>query len=241
MTGFASSHSNESVGWRCHPSPSHAHQALLACLRRLTDGAFLSPGTALSDRRKGNLGEFVSFFVGTECAGMGSWHVCAANALNPLDDISRPGVDIVWLFFGRTPSQDRALLQEVKTSSTSAVSAAYGLRDDYAKLFSSDPECTLKTRLSAIKSRIEFEWRQLSLVRRVNRFMGVRPSMCEGVRVLPTLVFDPTQAGFPTAEGRLVLVRSTLLGASWDPTAVTPWAIGIENLDSHLQHLSQGR
>ena len=70
---------------------------------------FLQAPTPLSNRVKGNLGEFVAYKVGETYAFVNGVLAFDANAWAPLSEISRPDLDIVWLYFGPSPADDGRL------------------------------------------------------------------------------------------------------------------------------------
>jgi hypothetical protein len=64
---------------------------------------------------KGNLGECIAFCC-MEAAFGRLPHCLAANAFETLSNISRPGIDLLWIGFAPDPSDDLVIQQEVKTT-----------------------------------------------------------------------------------------------------------------------------
>ncbi len=133
MTAFCFSESASSgiVVWLGNPDCQAAHDGLLADLKNHTV-AWLPASEALNQRLVGNLGEFIAFFVGKnsyfeEC------RVTAANALAPVSNISKPDLDLLWLYLPEGSSQeDYAVVQEVKTTGASDLAYSRSLIQDYA-------------------------------------------------------------------------------------------------------------
>jgi hypothetical protein len=165
---FVNSPQNGVDLWAGQPDCQAAHSQLLAALKK-SKVTFLPSGTALTTRRKGNLGEFIALTIG--CATQfASWRVIAANAHNPLSDNSRTDLDLLWLFFGPSPDQDIGIVQEVKTTADRKLGYADSLIEDYAKLFSTDPQFTLQSRFAVAGNKMEG--------------MGVAPDLCCRAREL---------------------------------------------------------
>src|SRR5689334_23062490 len=97
--------------WEGSPDCQAAHQQLLDALLK-AGATFLPEGTELTERRKGNVGEFAAMVVGN-ANDFANWRVIAANAHDPLSDISRVSVDLTWFSFGSTKSEDVVVVQEV--------------------------------------------------------------------------------------------------------------------------------
>ena len=84
---FAKSEQNGVDCWTGFPDCQAAHVHLLLELKSL--GVPLLPtGTALTNRRKGNLGEFIVLTIGRRNDFGPPFRFIAANALDPLSDIS---------------------------------------------------------------------------------------------------------------------------------------------------------
>ena len=103
--------------WRGTPDCQAAHNYILDWLTRL-EVQFLVQGEDIGLRRKGNLGECIAFLIARD-NGHGEAMSFAPNGLKPTHNISRPEIDIVWLFLEDAPAEDYAVLQEVKTTGAS--------------------------------------------------------------------------------------------------------------------------
>ena len=80
------------------------------------------------------------------------WHTFPVNAHRPCNPSSGIDIDIVWVFFGRQPRHDRAMLQEVKATGEQSLNFAKKLIDDYDKLFGTDGNLTLRTRVPGVEN-----------------------------------------------------------------------------------------
>ena len=103
MSGFQRlASSAEGVApWCGDPDDDAAHQAVLAWLQAdVAPGTFLAPGSKVSNRVKGNLGEFVTYRLGWYLVFPQGMLCDTANAFDPLSDISRSYIDVVWLHLG---------------------------------------------------------------------------------------------------------------------------------------------
>jgi hypothetical protein len=88
--------------WTGFPDCQAAHVYLLLELKSL-GVPLLAAGTALTSRRKGNLGEFIALTIGRRNDFRAPIRFIAANALDPLSDISRPHIDILCSFLEILP------------------------------------------------------------------------------------------------------------------------------------------
>jgi hypothetical protein len=241
MHYFTPSTSDRHCHWRCHPTADDACKRLLDILRETVCGAFRPEPYVLNERHVGNLGEFVAMCVGKHWhAEFEPYHIFAANGFEPLTNASRPGLDLVWIFFGNTASEDVAVLQEVKTTDKADLEIAYKIKPDYEKLFDTDPSLTLKSRLSAVKTRLELEARRKDLALRVNKFICIKPNLCSSLSVLPTLVYDCATTAQTHALERMMTVRTSISALGWETRQVKSWAIAIEKLYEKLTKLATG-
>jgi hypothetical protein len=224
------------LGWTGNADCDAGHLWLLECLRARVD-AFLPTGTTLTNAIVGNLGEFIAFSVGAERI-YADLRPFPANAFDPLSSISRPSIDIVWIRFGDTASEDLLVLQEVKASPADPnLSVAASLVADYDKLFGTDPLFTLRSRLQVIKNELELKMRRLDLAERVDVLAGKSPGTSPLVWLTPTLVHERNV----DAGTRLSGIRTALLGRGWDPDAVVAWGIALTDLGDRLERLATGR
>ncbi len=225
--------------WTGDPDSQAAHNWLLTWLREHV--TFLSPPATgaiqLSSRMMGNLGETVSMCIGLSLRSPGD-RCHPVNAHKPLEDISRPDVDLIWLTFCDDPRDDFAVIQEVKTTTQSNLSYADTLLDDYAKLFGTDPQTTLHTRLQGLQSVFKYQHREPRLAERVSRLAAKSPRSCRSaVRVMPTLVHD--QDCHVSPRNKMLTVAGTLTSRGWE--SVEPWAIGLTDLIERFGRLALGQ
>ena len=228
----------------CVPSPNQeqAHKAMLVKLSPMIGGEFLPNGSELSEIQFGNMGEFISSFIGEDAVDyLVECHCDARNAYNPLNPISVSGVDLMWVQFGTLPSEDRLYIQEVKTTSQSNLSIANGLIDDYEKLFGTDQNVSLKSRVSLLKVKVRSEWKRPDLAQRCTKFVGVEPTECDNVTILPTVVFDSDIAEKNVAVGRLTYVQTTLLGRGWTKNQIEVFGISLSSLRETISELAWGK
>ena len=138
------------LAWEGDPDDDAAHLTILTWLQGAVTAGFLKPTGSLPNAVKGNLGEFIAYRIGEDYVFTNVTIAHAANAWDPLSQISRPDVDIVWLYFGSAEADDWAALQEVKTTGQASMGLADSLITDYEKLFGENLQVTLQTRLGAL-------------------------------------------------------------------------------------------
>ena len=228
------------TAWAGNPDCQAAHDYLLMRLTHIVGGQFRARGNALTNRIKGNLGEFTAFWVGRD-GPHSSWsHVFTLNCHQPLMDISLAGVDIVWVCFNdQDPSRDFVVLQEIKTTSGASLEYTDKLSEDYEKLFGLELSFTLQSRLQFIKNRLELEHNRPDLCLRLNAVAGQSPTDSIGVHLLPTLVYDASSSSQQAAV-KLAAVRSAVLQMDWPSNRVLEWSIALSDLDDRLTRLSWG-
>src|SRR5262245_3068569 len=71
---------------------------------------------SISVRIQGNLGEFMTFCIGSDLGFPRNFRPFAANALAPLVDVSRADIDILWLRLAKTAANDVLVVHEVTTT-----------------------------------------------------------------------------------------------------------------------------
>jgi hypothetical protein len=223
--------------WRGNPNCQDAHDYLLKRLQVMTGGQFLPPNGALSPRRIGNLGECISFCIG-KAEDFANHMPFPANAFEPLSDISRDGIDIVWLLFAENEEHDVCVLQEVKATGGPTPGYADNLLQDYEKLFDEDIKFTLQTRIQAIKNELQYKLQMPELCDRADRLAGKSPSECLGVQLVPTLVHDTTCSN---VNDKLLAVRTSISGLGWRLDNIEPWSVQLSNLTDRLARLATGR
>jgi hypothetical protein len=237
---FASVSSAGVVTWRGAPSCQAGHDAVLAWLRENV-ARFLTAAEATNGGNilRGNLGESIAFCISL-------WHDCetyrvvAVNACRPLSPQSVQDIDIVWVNFAADVKDDFAIVQEVKTTSQPTLNYADQLLVDYDKLYGSNVDLTIKSRLKAIKKQLENlvggeEGRALS--KRLIALTRTNPGNSSHLKLRPTLVHELSNAD---SRPKMTAVRTALLGKGWDPDSVEGWGIGLTHLDARLQRLATG-
>ena len=85
------------LSWEGDPDDDAAHQTILTWLQGAVTAGFLKPTDPVSNIVKGNLGEFIACRIGESYVFTNGEIAHAANAWDPLSQISRPDVDIAWL------------------------------------------------------------------------------------------------------------------------------------------------
>jgi hypothetical protein len=235
LSGFAQTTKNGIVVWIGSPNCQSAHDAILEWLKSICSDF---PGAAVLDARlKGNLGESIGFYIG-KTYEFGACRAFAANALSPFRNISQADLDIVWVLFADDPKDDIAVLQEVKTTSSSDLAYADKLTEDYAKLFGPDPRTTLHTRLQGIKARLRYEQNNLALSARIAELAsnsGQSAKTATQFLLVPTLLHERT--GTDPIK-KMVAVRSAITGIGWQSNYIQPYAIGLTDLDDRLLRLA---
>ena len=149
MTGFKDNSGGVTgwMAWEGDPNDDAAHQTILGWLQSAVGTGFLKGKASLSNRVKGNLGEFIAYSIGKSYVFTNLANAYGANTWAPLSDISRPDLDIVWLHFGSTEADDWAALQEVKTTGGASLGLADSLISDYEKLFGENLQLRFKRAL----------------------------------------------------------------------------------------------
>ena len=238
MTGFKDS-SSDAIGWRLwegDPNDEAAHHSILAWLQATVTAGFLQPTEPLSNAIKGNLGEFIAYRIGESYVFTNVEIAHAANAWDPLSHISRPDVDIVWLYFGRNQADDWAALQEVKTTGETSLGLADSLINDYEKLFGENLQLTLQTRLGALKNKLDQQG-QGYLSPRVTALGGPGPNQARGIRLVPTLIHDAAL----DSSAKMATIRQVLIGRGWSTDAVECWSVALDEIDQRLTRLARGQ
>lgn len=236
MTGFIENYTPGWAAWHGDPDDDAAHQAILGWLYTAVNDVFLDPQATLSNRVKGNLGEFIAYSIGKSYVFTNVMIADAANAWDPLADISRPDIDIVWLYFGPSQNDDWAAIQEVKTTGQHSLQVADGLISDYGKLFGENLRVTLRTRLGALRTKLAQRGHS-HLAPRLTALGGPSPDEARGIRLLPTLVHDAAY----NSSGKMSAVRQALIGNGWSTDVVVCWSIALGNLDRRLFAIAKGQ
>lgn len=237
VTGFSSTLDSGVLVNLGDPDCDAAHKALLIELQRLRV-PFLDDGTALTNRQKGNIGEFVTLHVARGLQ-FGAMHKQAGNALEPLSDISKAGLDLVYVYLDESNSQnDLIYIQEIKTTGQNTLGYWDKLTVDYEKLFATDLNLTLQSRIQTLAFRFEIEQNNDEYAERVRRLGATTPQGCTNVRLLPTGIHD-VNVGNPVQK--LVAIRSAITVFGWSAAQIAPWAIGLSDLEQRLLRLARGK
>lgn len=224
--------------WAPEPDDEAAHSWLLEGLIAL--GVPFSEGP-ISLRTLGNLGEWCCLAIGRSVDFADPRYAAfPANAYQPLENISRPGVDIVWVWLDADdPQNDFAVMHEVKTTTANNLDYADTLLDDYSKLFGADVRFTLNTRLNDVANRLEFIQNGLELHADQMRLMaGLGPDSSPNVSLYPSVVYDRLQVVDPIPK--MTAVRTSVIALGWAPDSVHAWAVGLGNLAARFDALNSG-
>ncbi|MBB3859002.1 hypothetical protein GGQ88_000242 [Novosphingobium hassiacum] len=238
MSGFKG---NNVTGVAEHVGDPHcnaAHAALLVALQALKT-PFLSASDSISNSQKGNLGEFICLHIGRN--GYFSGHEkFASNAIQPLTRISGAGVDLMYIYFHPSdPSKDIMYIQETKTAgSKQNINYFQNLERDYEKLFGTDINLTLQSRISYLCNSFEIERNQDEYSKRVQRLGGTTPDQCSSVRLVPTGVHE---AGVGNPVQKMLAIKTAIAAFGWDQNSITPWTIGLSDLEDRLLRLARGQ
>ena len=224
------------LAWEGDPDDDAAHRTILGWLRGAVTAGFLKNNGSLSNRVKGNLGEFIAYCIGKSYVFTNVAIAHAANAWDPLSEISRPDIDIVWLHFGSTEEDDWAALQEVKTTGDASLGLADNLISDYEKLFGENLRLTLQTRLGALKNKLDQQG-QGNLLSRVTALGGPAPDRARGIRLVPTLLHDVAH----DSSVKMTAVRQALIGRGWSTDVVQCWSVALGEIDQRLTRLARGQ
>ena len=222
--------------WEGDPNDAGAHAVVLGWLREAVGGVFLDEQATLTNRVKGNLGEFIAHGIGKTYVFTNVQISPTANGGDPLSDVSGPGLDIVWLYLGADGGGDWVALQEVKTTGDPSLNLATDLNKDYDKLFARNGRYTLQTRLISLKNKLD-EFGLGHCASRVTALGGPDARQAAGVFLVPTLMHDRAN----DAKTKLVAVRQTLLGQGWAANSVECWSIGLGDLDRRLHRVARGQ
>lgn len=193
--------------------------------------------SALTNPIKGNLGEAIAAGV-ARTHRYPSLRMFPANAFHPLGKISKSELDIVWLHLASDPQDDFVVLQEVKTTSEASLSLGDQLVVDYKKLFGTDAQLTLHTRIGSIAAELRFKLDMPQHAQAIVRLTGVKPSTTIQTYLLPTLLHQPSAS--TTGLAKMISVRSSVVGLGWDPGVVECDSIELDALDSRLLRIAHG-
>ena len=221
--------------WKGDPNDDAAHQQIFNWLNDAVEGVYLEPGKSVTNRIKGNLGEFIAHKIGRTFVFSNCELSDTANADEPLSDISRPGIDILWFHLGCSETDDWLALQEVKTTNDDSLRLADQLVEDYEKLFGTNIRFTLQTRLTAFKNRLE-NYGKTDIYERISKLAGSSAELVPAIRAIPTLVHVPSES----AVVKMATVRETLVAKGWATGRIECWSIPLSDLDQRLNRLARG-
>ncbi len=237
MTGFQATVLNKVRCYRGSPTCDDAHAALLAMLNTLRT-TYLPAGGTLTTSQKGNFGEFISYHIASAAYPYPDHVRFAGNALNPLSRISGAGLDLVYLYFDNTnPANDLIYIQEVKTTGAINLNYLDELKRDYSKLFGTDPQFTLQSRIQHVQNILEFERGNPIAARRVSDLASTTPATASGVRLIPTGI---SSIGVGDPLTKLSVIRRSIATFGWPVANIEPWSIVMSDLDDRLIRLSRG-
>ncbi len=231
---FEKTETNPVMVWAPSPDAQAAHDWFLAHLQAMGLPFFAGD---LSTRVQGNLGECCYMLVGTENDYAG-YQCHPANAHQPLQDISRSEMDIIWLWLDGDPLGDYVVLQEVKTTGGDDLAYAGKLIEDFDKLFGADPTLTLSTRLNAVANTLEYGHGNTAHADRVRTLGGLTPQTTVGVQLVPSVMYDRARVADPSPK--MAAVRQSVLAMGWAPEVVESSALGLEDLLERLERLKAG-
>lgn len=238
MLGFSSVAGDAAgwLAWAADPDDSAAHRSILDRLAEVAPSGFIEVSGDLPNPVKGNLGEFIAYCIGDTYVFTNGEIASGANTPDPLGKISKPDVDIVWLFIGENQSEDWAVLQEVKTTGEQSLRLADALITDYDKLFGHDVSLTLQARLGVLKNKLE-QMGQGHLASRITALTAPSPDLAVKIRLIPTLLHDAAH----DPSDKMVFVRQALIGRGWSPDAVQCWSVALGEIDQRLKRIAQGQ
>jgi hypothetical protein len=232
---FLSTVSGDVVLWRGNPNCTAAQKHVREWLKTSSPN-YPVAWAPRNIRLIGNLGESVAF-----CCSRLAWsplpRCFSANLGKPLSNMSRSGIDLLWIGFGNTPAEDFAIHQEVKTTLAGNLSYASSLLTDYEKSFGRDQNLTLNTHLQGLKVDLEFTHQEPQLAVRVNALMATSPAHARRLRIVPTLVHDITTADDPVEK--LVGIEAQLTAMGW--LQIETWSIAFTGIGNHFKAMAEDR
>jgi hypothetical protein len=230
--GFNYVQSGSVALWTGDPNCQNGHDYMRTWLR-----THISPYPVTwidgDTRTQGNLGEALAFCV-AKFGQLDTYRPFVANAFAPFSGISRNEIDILWIGFGPTPADDRAIIQEVKTTFAQDLAYAKQLLPDYEKAFGVDPKVQFNTHLGKVKVELEMTHKRPDLAKRVNALTATTPANAKRIVCIPTLVHD--LAGADPA-GTLSAIKSAMLAKGW--VSVHPWSIALSEIKLRFPRIAQ--
>lgn len=226
--------------WEGHQDCDDAHEAILAEFLKFVETAQLvSANKKINKSQKGNIGEFICYRLGKIHYYSGSeYRSYPANAHFPLSRISKPEFDIVWILFAKNEKNDCMILQEVKTTGKANLAIANKLVEDYKKLFDTDPNFTLSSRIQAIKNALTEGEHRPDLARRLNKFLATKPQQCSNCIIVPSLVHEKKKAN---PKQKLSEIEPKLRALGWDQGKIRFVSVALTKLETRLLHIARGK
>jgi len=226
-------------GVKMHTGDPHcdaAHATLLQGLKALGTN-FIGPTETISNSQKGNLGEFITFQIARGVFGPHKKY--AGNALAPLSRISGAGLDLTYVYLDPTSAlNDLIFIQEIKTTGAGNLSYLDQLVPDYKKLFSTDLNLTLQSRLQFLQNKLEYEEGDPAAALRVANLGATTPQACSRVKLVPTGI-SSMNVGAP--ESKMLSVKASISAFGWSSTNIEPWHIALSDLEDRLLRLARGQ
>jgi hypothetical protein len=110
--------------------------------------------------------------------------------------------------------------------------------NDYEKLFSTNVNLTLQTRIQCIANSFELERNNDAFAERAQRLGAKSPKECNRVRLIPTGIHS---LGVGQPVQKMLAIRSAITAYGWDQGAISPWAVGLSDLEDRLLRLARGQ
>lgn len=151
--------------------------------------------------------------------------------------MSRSGIDLLWVGFGHTPTEDFVIHQEVKTTLANDLAYASSLLKDYEKSFGRDQNLTLNTHLQGLKVDLEFTHHEPALAARVNALMAPSPGQASRLNIVPTLVHDVATIDDPVEK--LSGIEAQLTAMGW--LQVETWSIAFTGIGTHFKAIAEDK
>jgi hypothetical protein len=237
MSGFKQSPHPEVSIWIGDPSCDAAHAALLKGLNDLKV-PFIGPGESITQSQRGNLGEYICLHI-ARAGTFSRMEKFAQNAVQPLSGISIAGLDLTYVYFDpRSEEKDLLYIQEVKTTTANNLNYLSKLTSDYEKLFATNMNLTLQTRIQNLANSFEIERNNDAFAERVQRLGGKAPKECSRVRLMPTGIHA---LGVGNPSQKMLAIRSAVTTFGWNQAQISPWSIGISELEDRLLRLARGQ
>ncbi len=236
MSGFKRTNDSGVLVHSGDPSCDSAHEALLSALKKMGT-AFIGTGETISHSQTGNLGEFISLHIGRN-GSFANHQRFAHNAIQPLTRISGAGIDLMYVYLDpNDENNDLLYIQEIKTTGQQSLNYFNALEKDYKKLFSTNLNLTLQSRINFLANSFEIERDNEDHARRVQKLGARRPELCTNVRLVPTGLHE---AGVGDPVKKMLAVRTAIAAFGWQPSAISPWTIGLTDLEDRLLRLARG-